>query len=84
MSQKKFESVILLKVYFRTSDAFQQLFKTVKNTLKLLHCKLKTTLAQPRKREDGLQSRRSSQPAIFVLFVTLKFYKLQSRSYKLT
>ena len=44
--KKKNKSVIVLKIYFRAHDAFQQHLKTVKNILKLPHCILKTTLAQ--------------------------------------
>ena len=54
MSQKKYKSVIVLKIYFRAHDAFQQHLKTVKNILKLPHCILKITLAQPCKSKNEI------------------------------
>ena len=67
MSQKKYKSVIVLKIYFRESDAFQQLLKRSKIFLKLPHCIWKTTLARPHKRED---------PQFLYFFVAPKFHKL--------
>ena len=49
-TKKEYKSVIMLKICFRASDAFQQLLK--RSILKLLHCMLIINLAQPGKRKN--------------------------------